>query len=99
MPQYEASKFHNKKAIEQMNKNRQRSLLDFLEDFTERFPKYVDDYETLLTENRIWKQRTVGIGAVSAERALALGFIGPMLRGSGVEWDLRTKEPHAVYER
>src|SRR5204862_7275426 len=79
MPQYEASKFHNKKAIEQMNSNRQGSLLDFLEDFTERFPKYVDDYETLLTENRIWKQRTVGIGVVSAERALALGFTGPML--------------------
>src|SRR6266852_1038240 len=99
MPQYQASKFHNKKAIEQMNKNRQGSLLDFLEDFTQRFPKYVDDYETPLTENRIWKQRTVGIGVVSAERALALGFTGPMLRGSGVEWDLRKKQPYEVYDR
>src|SRR5947208_1859673 len=69
------------------------------EDFTRRFPKYVDDYETLLTDNRIWKQRTVGIGVVSAERAKALGFTGAMLRGSGVEWDLRRKQPYAVYDR
>jgi len=61
--------------------------------------KYVDDYETLLTDNRIWKQRTVGIGVVSAERALALGFTGPMLRGSGVAWDLRKKQPYEVYDR
>src|SRR5207244_4756519 len=94
-----ASKFHNKKAIAEMNRNRQGSLLDFLEDFTERFPKYVDDYETLLNENRIWKQRTVGIGVVPAERALALGFTGPMLRGSGVAWDLRKKQPYEVYDR
>src|SRR5216684_1174148 len=94
MPQYRAAKFHNKKEIERMNENRSGSLLDFLEDFTARFPRYVDDYETLLTENRIWKQRTVGIGVVSAERALALGFTGPMLRGSGVAWDLRKSEEH-----
>ena len=62
-------------------------------------PGYVDDYETLLTENRIWKQRTVGIGVVTAERAIALGFTGAMLRGSGVEWDLRRKQPYAIYDR
>jgi NADH-quinone oxidoreductase subunit D len=94
MPQYQASKIHNETATRRMNENRQGSLLDFLEDFTRRFPKYVDDYETLLTENRIWKQRTVGIGVVSAERAIALGFTGPMLRGSGVAWDLRKKQPY-----
>ena len=99
MPQYEASKIHNAEAIQELNENRQGSLLDFLEDFTDRFPKCVDDYETLLTENRIWKQRTVGIGVVSPERALALGFTGPMLRGSGIEWDLRKKQPYEVYDR
>src|SRR5258708_1915884 len=84
MPQYQASKIHNESEINRLNINRSGSLLDFLEDFTERFPACVDDYETLLTENRIWKQRTVGIGVVSPERALALGFTGPMLRGSGI---------------
>ena len=59
----------------------------------------MDEYETLLTDNRIWKQRTVGVGVVSAERAKALGFTGPMLRGSGVEWDLRRKQPYEVYDR
>ena len=97
MPQYQASKIHNAAAVKKMNENRQGSLLDFLEDFTQRFPHYVDEYETLLTDNRIWKQRTVGIGVVTPERALALGFSGPMLRGSGVEWDLRKKQPYAVY--
>ena len=63
------------------------------------FPTYVDEYETLLTDNRIWKQRTVGIGVVSPERAQALGFTGPMLRGSGIEWDLRKKQPYEVYDR
>ena len=82
-----------------LNQNRQGSLLDFIEDFTNRFPGCLDDYETLLTDNRIWKQRTVGIGVVSPERALALGFTGPMLRGSGVEWDLRKKQPYEVYDR
>src|SRR5205085_11025629 len=99
MPQYKASKIHNAKAIERMNANRQGSVLDFIEDFTRRFPGYVDDYETLLTDNRIWKQRTVGIGAVTAERAIALGFTGAMLRGSGVPWDLRNKQPYAVYDK
>src|SRR5512141_2420995 len=99
MPQYQPSKLRNARALARMNENRQGTLLDFLEDFTERFPKYVDEYETLLTENRIWKQRTVGIGVVSPERAMALGFTGPMLRGSGVEWDLRKKQPYEVYDR
>jgi len=57
----------------------------------------LDEYETLLTDNRIWKQRTVGIGVVDPERAIALGMTGPMLRGSGVEWDLRKKQPYEVY--
>jgi len=99
MPQYEASKIHNARAVGKLNRNREGSVLDFIEDFTERFPKCVDDYETLLTDNRIWKQRTVGIGVVTPERALALGFSGPMLRGSGVEWDLRKKQPYEVYDR
>ena len=99
MPQYQANQMRNAREIARMNENRQGSLLDFIEDFTNRFPKYVDEYETLLTDNRIWKQRTVGIGVVSPERAKALGFTGPMLRGSGIAWDLRKKQPYEVYER
>jgi NADH-quinone oxidoreductase subunit D len=99
MPKYQASKIRNAAAIKKMNSNREGSLLDFIEDFTNRFPTYVDEYETLLTDNRIWKQRTVGIGVVSPERALALGFTGAMLRGSGVEWDLRKKQPYEVYDK
>lgn len=98
MPQYQPSRWRDAKAVAKMNANRAGSLLDFIEDFTERFPKRIDEYETLLTDNRIWKQRTVGIGVVSKERALQLGFSGPMLRGSGVEWDLRKKQPYSVYE-
>ena len=99
MPQYRASKIHNEKAIKVMNEARSGSLLDFIEDFTNRFPTYVDEYETLLTDNRIWKQRLVDIGVVSPERALQLGFTGPMLRGSGIEWDLRKKQPYEVYDQ
>ena len=99
MPQHETGKFRSAKEINKLNENRQGSLLDFIEDFTKRFPTYVDEYETLLTDNRIWKQRTVGIGVVSPERALALGMTGPMLRGSGVEWDLRKKQPYEVYDK
>ncbi len=99
MPRYEAQYTRSAGTLAEMNANRQGSLLDFIEDFTRRFPKCVDDYETLLTENRIWKQRTVGIGVVSPERALALGFSGVMLRGSGIEWDLRKKQPYEVYDR
>ncbi|SFN28455.1 NADH dehydrogenase subunit D [Nitrosospira briensis] len=99
MPRYKASKIHNEKSTRVLNENRSGSLLDFIEDFTNRFPIYVDEYETLLTDNRIWKQRLVGIGVVSPERAMALGFTGPMLRGSGVEWDLRRKQPYEVYDK
>jgi len=101
MPKYEASTSmrHSKKEVDSKNEDRQGSLLDFIESFTERFPGYVDEYETLLTDNRIWKQRTVGIGVVSPERAMQMGFSGPMLRGSGVEWDLRKKQPYEVYDR
>jgi len=97
MPQYESSKFRAAKEINRLNERRSGSLLDFIEDFTDRFPTCIDDYETLLTDNRIWKQRTVNIGVVSKERALQLGFTGPLLRGSGVEWDLRKKQPYEVY--
>ncbi len=97
MPQYKASMWHSEKAVKALNESRSGSLLDFIWDFTERFPKCVDDYETLLTDNRIWKQRTVGIGVVSPERAMQLGFSGPMLRGSGIAWDLRKKQPYAAY--
>ena len=97
MPAYQASKWHDEKQVSEMNETRQGSLLDFIDAFTERFPGCVDEYETLLTDNRIWKQRTVGIGVVSPERALQLGFTGPMLRGSGVEWDLRKKQPYETY--
>ncbi len=99
MPQYLANNMRNAKEIARLNENRQGSLLDFIEDFTNRFPTYVDEYETLLTDNRIWKQRTVGIGVVTPERAKALGFTGPMLRGSGVAWDLRKKQPYEVYDQ
>lgn len=99
MPQYQSSKIHNEKQTQIRNINREGSLLDFIDDFTERFPKYVDEYETLLTDNRIWKQRLVDVGVVSPERAKALGFTGPMLRGSGVEWDLRKKQPYEVYDK
>jgi len=99
MPQYQPSKLRDTNEITRLNANREGSLLDFIWDFTERFPKHIDEYEMLLTDNRIWKQRTVGIGVISPERALQLGFSGPMLRGSGVEWDLRKKQPYEVYDR
>jgi NADH-quinone oxidoreductase subunit D len=97
MPQYAVSPLRNAKTVKSQNENRQGSLLDFIEDFVNRFPKYVDEYETLLTDNRIWKQRTVDVGIVSPERALALGMTGPMLRGSGIAWDLRKTQPYEVY--
>jgi NADH-quinone oxidoreductase subunit D len=99
MPQYQPSPIHNARAVARMNQNRQGSLLDFIADFAAQFPGHVDEYETLLTDNRIWKQRTVGIGVVAPERALARGFTGPMLRGSGVAWDLRKKQPYAAYDQ
>src|SRR6201994_3089492 len=99
MPQYPYSQWRSKKEVDRLNARRSGGLLDFIADFTKRFPANVDQYETLLTDNRIWKQRTVNIGVVSPERALQLGFSGPMLRGSGVEWDLRKKQPYEVYGR
>jgi NADH-quinone oxidoreductase subunit D len=99
MPQYQPSALKSEQDVKRLNANRQGSLLDFIEDFVKRFPKLVDEYETLLTDNRIWKQRTVGIGVVAPERAKALGFTGPMLRGSGIAWDLRKKQPYEVYDR
>ena len=97
MPKVAESPWRKGRDLARMNEWREGSLLDFLEAFADDFFDRVDDYETLLTDNRIWKQRTVGIGAVSPDRALQLGFTGPMLRGSGVEWDLRKKQPYARY--
>jgi NADH-quinone oxidoreductase subunit D len=99
MPQYTASKWHSAAEVAKLNDGRQGSMLDFIDAFADRFPGCVDEYETLLTDNRIWKQRTVDIGIVSPERALQLGFTGPMLRGSGIEWDLRKKQPYEVYPK
>jgi len=99
MPKYTPSKWHSKSAVDKLNEEREGSLLDFIEAFTNRYPSKVDEYETLLTENRIWRQRTVGIGVVTPERAFQLGLTGPMLRGSGIEWDLRKKQPYEVYDK
>jgi NADH-quinone oxidoreductase subunit D len=74
-------------------------LADDIWAYTERFPKFVDDLETLLTENRIFKQRLVDIGVVSADDAKAWGFTGVMLRASNVSWDLRKSQPYDVYDR
>jgi NADH-quinone oxidoreductase subunit D len=99
MPQYDTEQFGSSAEGERRNAVRQGSLLDFIEDFIDRFPGLVDEYETLLTDNRIWKQRTVGIGVVTPERALQMGFTGAMLRGSGIAWDLRKKQPYAIYDK
>ncbi len=99
MPRYQVVHRKSEADLRRMNENRQGSLLDFIEDFTRRFPVYVDEYETLLTDNRIWKQRTVGIGVLDPDRAKALGMTGPILRGSGIAWDMRKTQPYAVYDR
>lgn len=99
MPRYTSELMGSEKAARKRNHARDGSLLDFIEDFTDRFPGLVDEYETLLTDNRIWKQRTVGIGVVAPERAKQMGFTGPMLRGSGIAWDLRKKQPYAAYDK
>ena len=99
MPQYHVNRFKNDATVKRLNAAREGSVLDFIEDFTNRFPACVAEYHTLLTENRIWKQRTVDVGVVSPEDALQLGFTGPMLRGSGIEWDVRKKQPYEVYDR
>jgi NADH-quinone oxidoreductase subunit D len=99
MPKYTENKFKDAATVKRLNAAREGSLLDFVEDFCNRFDGYLDEYHTLLTDNRIWKQRTVDVGVVTPERALQLGFSGPMLRGSGIEWDLRKKQPYEVYDR
>lgn len=99
MPQYKPSKWHNERQVKKMNANREGSLLDFIWNFTERFPKCIDDYESLLTDNRIWKQRMIDIGIISPERAIQLGLTGPVLRSTGVEWDLRKKQSYEVYDK
>ena len=99
MPKYESSKFRNAKVLKQLNESREGTMLDFIDAFCERFPKNIDTLETLLTDNRIWKQRTVGIGVVTPERAMQKGFTGVMLRGSGVEWDVRKTQPYEVYDK
>ena len=97
MPQYKEHPWRKGAELKRMNAWREGSMLDFLDAFTADFPSKIDEYETLLTDNRIWKQRTVGIGVVSPEMALAWGMSGPMLRGSGIAWDLRKKQPYARY--
>jgi len=99
MPQYTESTWTSAKKAKELNDNRSGSLLDFLEDFTERFPRYHAEYHTLLTDNRIWKQRLVNVGVVTPERAMQMGFTGAMLRGSGIAWDLRKKQPYAAYDK
>ncbi len=99
MARHESNKIRSAKSTERLNRARDGSLLDFIDDFTQRFPTYLGEYHTLLTDNRIWKQRTVGVGVVTAERALNLGFSGPMLRGSGIAWDLRKTQPYEVYDQ
>ena len=99
MPQYLESKLRSKEKLKEINENRQGSLLDFIDDFAKNFPKSIQQYSDLLTDNRIWKQRLVNIAVVSPERAMQLGFTGAMLRGSGVEWDIRKNEPYSVYEK
>jgi NADH-quinone oxidoreductase subunit D len=76
-----------------------QNVIDDIMKFIEIFPKHLADVEDLLTENRIFKQRTVDIGIVTKEEALDLGFSGPMLRGSGVAWDLRKSQPYEVYDK
>lgn len=73
-------------------------LLDDLSTFIEQHPKYISDVETLLNDNRIWKQRLVNIGTVTQRDAMDWGFSGPMLRGSGIAWDLRKSQPYDAYE-
>ncbi len=72
-------------------------LADRIGEWADGFPRFIDDLETLLTGNRIWKQRTVDIGVMSAEQALAWGFTGPCLRASGIGWDLRRSQPYEKY--
>lgn len=99
MPQYKKSSWKTEAQLKKLNAARSGTLLDFIEDFTTRFPGCVDQYETLLTNNRVWKQRTVGIGVIDADYAKAHGFTGHMLRSTGVAWDLRKVAPYSVYDQ
>jgi len=98
MPRAEPNRFRKEADLKRLNQWRDGTMLDYLDGFMDYQLERIDDYETLLTDNRIWKQRNVGIGVVSPERARQLGFTGPMLRGSGVAWDLRKKQPYAKYD-
>ena len=97
MPQYQPSVFRTLKEVERLNDNRRGSLLDFIDDFAERFPACVDEYETLLTDNRIWKQRTVGY--CQAQHPAGAGLDAGPSCALGIAWDLRKKQPYAVYDR
>lgn len=97
MPQYKESPWRKAADIKRLNQWREGSMLDYLDAFCQEFPSRIDEYETLLTDNRIWKQRTVGIGVIPPDMAKAWGMTGPMLRGSGVVWDLRKHQPYAKY--
>ncbi|MAZ77544.1 MAG: NADH-quinone oxidoreductase subunit D [Legionellaceae bacterium] len=99
MPKYKESPWLKGKNLKRFNQGRDGSLLDFVEAFIERFPRELDKYETLLTGNRIFKQRLVDIGVIEKDRAIALGFTGPMLRACGVPWDLRKQQPYEVYDQ
>ncbi|MBN8827830.1 MAG: NADH-quinone oxidoreductase subunit D [Sphingobacteriia bacterium] len=81
-----------------VNQDLPKGLLEDIAEFIEEFPKHLSDMENLLTENRIWKQRLVDIGVVTPEQAMDWGFSGPMLRGSGIAWDLRKSRPYDVYD-
>ncbi|MDE1192230.1 MAG: NADH-quinone oxidoreductase subunit D [Arachidicoccus sp.] len=92
MSKYRESPWHKGADLKRRNSWREGSMLDYLTEFTNDFPARVDEYESLLTNNRIWKQRTVGIGVIPPEKAQAWGMTGAMLRGSGIAWDLRKKQ-------
>lgn len=82
-----------------VNRDMPAGMEQDIRDWMDQFVPRMDDVDVLLTENRIFKQRTVDIGIVKAEDALAMGFSGPMLRGSGIAWDLRKAQPYEVYDR
>jgi NADH-quinone oxidoreductase subunit D len=82
-----------------VHKDLPKGLTEDIAAFADRFPQVIDDIERLLTNNRIFKQRTVNIGAMNAEQALDWGFTGPMLRASNVAWDLRRAQPYEVYDQ
>jgi NADH-quinone oxidoreductase subunit D len=99
MPKYRVSKYRNAETNFEDEREALRARCSTSSKTSPtRFPACVDEYETLLTDNRIWKQRLVDIGIVSPDRAKALGFTGPMLRGSGIAWDLRKTQPYEVYD-